>query len=171
MTASQDQTATDPTENLAARVIAENIATGRTIALAESCTGGMVAAALTDIAGSSAVFSAGFVTYSNEAKHNLLGVSREIIDTFGAVSIACAWAMAAGALERSGADIAVAVSGIAGPSGGSPQKPVGTVVFSRVLRGQSFEQAFGEQHHFDPSLSRAEIRAQATLFALELLLP
>lgn len=165
-----DKPATD-SHALAARVIAENFAIGRTIVLAESCTGGMVAAALTDIAGSSAAFSAGFVTYSNEAKQGILGVSREIIDTFGAVSIACAWAMAAGALERSGADVAVAVSGIAGPGGGTPQKPVGTVVFARVLRGQSFEQAYGEQHYFDFTLSRAEIRAQATLYALELLLP
>ncbi|MEK6540973.1 MAG: CinA family protein [Pseudomonadota bacterium] len=158
-------------EQLAARVIAENIAAGRTIVVAESCTGGMVAAALTDIAGSSAVFSAGIVTYSNEAKQSFLGVSSEILDTFGAVSIACVWAMAAGALERSGADIAIAVSGIAGPGGGTPQKPVGTVVFSRVLRGQNPDQAYGIQRNFDAGLSRREIRRQATLFALELLLP
>ncbi|MEQ1687625.1 MAG: CinA family protein [Sphingopyxis sp.] len=171
MALAQSKKTADAIERLAARVIAENIAAGRTIVLAESCTGGMVAAALTDIAGSSAAFSAGFVTYSNEAKQSILGVSSDIIDTFGAVSIACAWAMAAGALERSGADVAVAVSGIAGPSGGTPQKPVGTVVFARVLRGQSFEQAYGEQLQFDPTLSRAEIRRQATAFALELLLP
>ena len=83
---------------LAARVIAGNIAAGRTVALAESCTGGLVAAALTEIAGSSAVLDRGFVTYSNEAKQELLGVNPDIIDTFGAVSIACAWAMAQGAL-------------------------------------------------------------------------
>ena len=158
-------------EQLAARVISENIRAGRTIVVAESCTGGMVAAALTGIAGSSAAFSAGLVTYSNEAKQSLLGVSSEILDTFGAVSIACVWAMAAGALERSGADIAVAVSGIAGPDGGTPQKPVGTVVFSRVLRGQSLDQAYGVQRNFDPALSRSEIRHQAAVFALELLLP
>lgn len=156
---------------LAARVIAENHIAGRTIALAESCTGGMVATALTDVAGSSKAFYAGFVTYSNEAKQDLLGVSSEIIDTFGAVSIACVWAMAAGALERSGADIAVAVSGIAGPDGGSVGKPVGTVVFSRVLRGQSPDQAYGVQRNFDPQASRSAIRRQACLFALELLLP
>lgn len=156
---------------LAARVIAENAQLGRVIALAESCTGGMVAAALTDIAGSSAAFSAGFVTYSNEAKQSLLGVSSEILDTFGAVSIACVWAMAAGALERSGADIAVAVSGIAGPDGGTISKPVGTVVFARVLRGQKPDQAYGIQRSFAYDLNRHEIRRQATLFALELLLP
>ena len=79
---------------LAARVVAENRAAGRSIALAESCTGGLVAAAITEIAGSSAVLDRGFVTYSNESKHELLGVSSDIIDTFGSVSIACAWAMA-----------------------------------------------------------------------------
>ena len=110
---------------LAAQVISENRAAGRTVALAESCTGGLVAAALTEIAGSSAVLDRGFVTYSNEAKHELLGVSNDILETFGAVSIACAWAMAQGALKRSGADVAVAISGIAGPDGGSAMKPVG----------------------------------------------
>ncbi len=155
---------------LADRVIAENKAAGRTIALAESCTGGLVAAALTEIAGSSAVVDRGFVTYSNEAKQELLGVSRDIIETFGAVSIACAWAMAQGALRRSNADVAVAISGIAGPDGGTEQKPVGTVVFARAIRGQSEEEALAEERLLDGS-SREAVRHQAALVALELLLP
>ncbi|MFM6854860.1 MAG: CinA family protein [Sphingopyxis sp.] len=156
---------------LAERVLAENRALGRTIALAESCTGGMVATALTDVPGSSDVLLAGFVTYADAAKQNLLGVSREIIETFGSVSVACAWAMATGAVERAEADIGVAVSGVAGPDGGSDAKPVGTVVFSRVLRGQSADQAFAERKLFDTSGGRAGIRRQAAMFALELLLP
>ena len=106
---------------LAADVVAANKAAGRTIVTAESCTGGLVAGAITEIAGSSAVFESGFVTYSNEAKIKTLKVSEELIDTFGAVSIAVAWAMAQGALRRSSADIAVAISGVAGPDGGTPQ--------------------------------------------------
>jgi len=153
---------------LARRVIEENAACGRRVALAESCTGGLVAAALTEIAGSSAVVERGFVTYSNESKQDLLGVSPDIIDTFGAVSIACAWAMAQGALKHSRADVAVAVSGIAGPDGGSAEKPVGTVVFARAIRGE--EESAAEEKRFEPA-PRAEIRLQAALVALELLLP
>jgi nicotinamide-nucleotide amidase len=153
---------------LAARVVAENRAAGRTIALAESCTGGLVAAALTEIAGSSSVFDRGFVTYSNAAKHELLGVANDILDTFGAVSVASAWAMAQGALARSQADVAVAISGVAGPDGGTAQKPVGTVVFARAVRGH--EDIEAEEQHFDAQ-SRAEVRRQAALVALGLLLP
>lgn len=158
---------------LAARVIAENVALGRKVVLAESCTGGLVAGALTEIAGSSAVLDRGFVTYSNEAKMEMLGVPRDIIETFGAVSIACAWAMAKGALDRAKADVAVAISGVAGPGGGTLHKPVGTVVFARVLRNESGEPE-GELKFFDGGDGpdgRAEIRRQATLCALELLLP
>ncbi len=154
---------------LAKRVVEENIAAGRKVVLAESCTGGLVAAALTEVPGSSAVLDRGFVTYSNEAKLESLGVPLEIIETFGAVSIACAWAMAKGALERSQADIAVAVSGIAGPGGGTDLKPVGTVVFARVARGVEGEPE-GELKRFEPT-SRADIRREATICALELLLP
>ena len=121
---------------LARRVIEENRAAGRTVALAESCTGGLVAAALTEIAGSSAVLDRGWVTYSNAAKQAELGVPGDIIDAFGAVSVACVFEMARGALERSGADVAVAISGIAGPDGGSALKPVGTVVFGKAVRGE-----------------------------------
>lgn len=158
---------------LAARVVAENTAVGRKIATAESCTGGLVAGAITEIAGSSAVLDRGFVTYSNEAKMEMLGVSRDIIETFGAVSIACAWAMAKGALERSKADVAVAISGVAGPGGGTVHKPVGTVVFARVVRNATGEPE-GELKFFAGGKGpdgRAEIRRQATLCALELLLP
>ena len=156
-------------ESLARRVVEENRAANRKVVLAESCTGGLVAAALTEIPGSSAVLDRGFVTYSNEAKQESLGVPLEIIETFGAVSIACAWAMAKGALERSHADIAVAISGVAGPDGGTDLKPVGTVVFARVVRGTESEPE-GELKLFEPS-SRASIRREATLCALDLLLP
>jgi nicotinamide-nucleotide amidase len=158
---------------LARRVVDENAGLGRKVATAESCTGGLVAGAITEIAGSSAVLERGFVTYSNEAKMEMLGVSRDIIETFGAVSIACAWAMAKGALDRSKADIAVAISGIAGPGGATPGKPVGTVVFARVTRGETGEPE-GELKFFaggEGPEGRAEIRRQATLCALELLLP
>ena len=153
---------------LARRVVEENKAAGRTIAVAESCTGGLVAAAITEIPGSSAVLDRGFVTYSNEAKHDSLGVADDILDAFGAVSVACVYAMAQGALERSKADVAVAISGIAGPEGGSPGKPVGTVVFARAVRGSTTPDA--ESKLFEEQ-DRAGVRLQATLCALELLLP
>jgi nicotinamide-nucleotide amidase len=127
-----------------------------------------VAAALTEIPGSSAVFDRGFVTYSNEAKTDSLGVSADIIDAFGAVSVACVYAMAQGALERSEADVAVAISGVAGPDGGTEAKPVGTVVFARAIRGQDKPEA--ELKVFDAP-DRSGVRLQATLCALELLLP
>ena len=153
---------------LARKVVEQNAAAGRRIALAESCTGGLVAAAITEIAGSSAVLDRGFVTYSNEAKEETLGVSGDIIDAFGAVSVACVFAMARGALERSHADVAVAISGVAGPGGGSEGKPVGTVVFARAIRGSDKPEA--ESRLFDEK-DRAGVRLQATLCALELLLP
>ena len=154
--------------DLARRVVEENKAAGRRIALAESCTGGLVAAAITEIAGSSAVLDRGFVTYSNEAKRDALGVSEDILDAFGAVSVACVYAMAQGALERSRADVAVAIRGIAGPDGGTDNKPVGTVVFARAVRNSSKPDA--ESRLFD-ARDRAGVRLQATLCALELLLP
>lgn len=154
---------------MARRVVAENTVAGRRIALAESCTGGLVAAALTEIPGSSAVLDRGFVTYSNESKMEMLGVSSDIIETFGAVSIACVWAMANGALVNSHADVSVAISGVAGPDGGTDKKPVGTVVFARAFRNGTGEPE-GELKFFGGG-SRAEVRLQATLCALELLLP
>ncbi|MGB3167085.1 MAG: CinA family protein [Alteraurantiacibacter sp.] len=153
---------------LARRVVEANVKVGRSIVLAESCTGGLVAGAITDIPGSSAVFDRGFVTYSNESKVEALGVPLDIIEAFGAVSIATAFAMAKGALERSGADVAVAISGIAGPSGGTLLKPVGTVVFARAIRGETEQTA--DERLFKGE-DRAGVRRQATLCALELLLP
>ena len=156
---------------LAARVVAENKAAGRTVAVAESCTGGLVTAAITEVPGSSAVLGYGFVSYSNDAKIKLLGVNEDIIDAFGAVSVGVAWAMAQGALEKSRADIAVAISGVAGPDGGSAMKPVGTVVFAVAVKGQNPNEVVGDQKFFGPDKSRADIRAFATLHALRLLLP
>ncbi|RKF23411.1 CinA family protein [Altericroceibacterium spongiae] len=158
----------DEIVKLARRVIEENAVAGRKISLAESCTGGLVAAALTEIPGSSAVFDRGFVTYSNEAKEQELDVKSDIIETFGAVSIACVYAMAQGALEHSEADVSVAISGVAGPDGGTDQKPVGTVVFARAVRGVDEPEA--ELRNFEAS-SRSDVRRQAALCALELLLP
>ena len=158
----------DQVVELARRVVEENAALGRTVAVAESCTGGLVAAAITEIPGSSKVLDRGFVTYSNEAKNGSLGVANDILDAFGAVSVACVYAMAQGALERSKADVAVAISGIAGPDGGSAQKPVGTVVFARAVRGSDRPEA--ESKLFDEQ-DRSGVRLQATLCALELLLP
>lgn len=157
-------------DDLARRVIEENRAVGRRVAVAESCTGGLVAAALTEIAGSSDVFETGFVTYSNDAKTAQLGVSREVIETFGSVSVATAWAMAQGAIARSGADVAVAITGIAGPDGGSEMKPVGTVVFARAERAADPDQIVADLKEFG-DLGRGGVRLQAALCALELLLP
>lgn len=155
---------------LAERVIIANRRAGRTIAVAESCTGGLVSAALTEIAGSSEVFEAGFITYSNDMKNELLKVSQDVLETFGAVSIATAWAMAQGALIKSHANVAVAITGIAGPAGGSEQKPVGTVVFARAERGGNPDKVVADMQHFENN-GRGGVRLQAALCALELLLP
>lgn len=139
-------------------------AKGVTLATAESCTGGMVSAAITDIAGSSAVFDRGFVTYTNAAKVDMLGVLPATLDAFGAVSPAVASEMAAGALAQSDADIAVAITGIAGP-GGSDHKPEGRVCFGVAsATGVTTETVeFG-------ALGRAQVRAAARDHALQLLL-
>lgn len=155
---------------IAADVLAANRAAGRRIATAESCTGGMVAAALTGIAGSSDVVEAGFVTYSNAAKSRMLGVDPAIFEADGAVSPACALAMATGALTHSDADVAVAITGVAGPGGGSPEKPVGLVVFARALRGANPPAHFVQRVQFG-SLDRAAIRLAAARYALALLMP
>lgn len=157
-------------DELATTVLTANRAAGRRVAVAESCTGGMVCAALTDIAGSSDVFSAGFITYSGEAKQSQLDVSSEILETFGEVSLATAWAMVTGALANSDADVAVAITGIAGPGGGSEKKPVGLVIFARGLRGQDTNAYFTQRVQFEGG-DRAAIRHAATLFALDLLQP
>jgi nicotinamide-nucleotide amidase len=161
-----------PTElvTLARQVIEANRAAGKRIAVAESCTGGLVSAALTEIPGSSDVFEAGFVTYGNDAKVSMLGVALDLIDTFGAVSIAVAWAMARGALEKSGADVAVAITGVAGPDGGTDKKPVGTVVFGRAHKNSDPDDVIADKRQFG-DLGRGGVRLQAALCALELLMP
>ena len=131
-------------------------------ATAESCTGGLVAAAITDVAGSSAWFDRGFVTYSNEAKRDQLGVPMRLIDEHGAVSEPTARAMAEGALARSDAHVAVAITGIAGPGGGTPGKPVGLVWFAFAQRGHATHTA----RHVLPG-DRADIRAAAVRLALD----
>jgi nicotinamide-nucleotide amidase len=154
----------------AREVVEANCKAGRRIAVAESCTGGLVSAALTEIAGSSDVFEAGYVTYSNASKLSQLKVSEDVVDTFGAVSIATAWAMARGALAASEADVAVAITGIAGPGGGSPSKPVGTVVFARAERDADPAKIVADQKIFSDE-NRAGVRLQAALCALDLLMP
>jgi nicotinamide-nucleotide amidase len=155
----------------AREVVEANRAAGRRVAVAESCTGGLVSAALTEIAGSSEMFEAGYVTYSNSAKQAALRVGDEVVETFGAVSIATAWAMAQGALAASEADVAVAITGIAGPSGGTEQKPVGTVIFARAERDASDAKIVADQKLFDASGGRSGVRLQAALCALDLLMP
>lgn len=134
---------------------------GWKLATAESCTGGWIAEVVTATAGSSSWFDCGFVTYSNEAKQDLLGVSPATLAVWGAVSEETAREMAAGCLERSRADVALAVSGIAGPSGGSATKPVGLVCFGWARRGFP---PIAETRRFDGD--REEIRHQAVVFAL-----
>lgn len=161
-----------PEELVAAarRVVAENLSLGRRVCVAESCTGGLVAAAITEIPGSSEMFECGFVTYSNDAKLDMLKVSSDVLETFGAVSIATAWSMAQSALAQSDADVAVAITGVAGPGGGTEKKPVGTVVFARAEKGADPNQVVADRKDFG-DLGRGGIRLQAALCALELLLP
>jgi nicotinamide-nucleotide amidase len=154
----------------ARRVIEANRAAGLRIALAESCTGGLVSAALTEIPGSSDVVEAALITYSNESKVELLGISLDVLETFGAVSIAVAWAMARGALAKTRADVAVAITGIAGPAGGGDRKPVGTVVFARARRDANPDEVVADKREFG-DIGRGGVRLQAALCALELLMP
>ena len=156
--------------NKAREVVEANRTAGRRLAIAESCTGGLVSAALTEIPGSPDVFEAGYVTYSNAAKIMDLKVSEEVVETFGAVSVATAWAMARGALAASEADVAVAITGIAGPGGGTASKPVGTVVFARAERDADPAKIVADQKFFDEK-TRSGVRLQAALCALELLMP
>jgi nicotinamide-nucleotide amidase len=151
-------------------VVEANRKARRRLAVAESCTGGLVCAALTEIPGSSDVLDSGFVTYSNEAKISELNVSAEVVETFGSVSVATAWAMAQGALHSSNADVAVAITGIAGPDGGTPSKPVGTVVFARAERQPGPDDIIADQKLFE-NQNRAGVRLQAALCALDLLMP
>ena len=135
---------------------------GLTLATAESCTGGWAAQVITHTAGSSAWFDRGFVTYSNEAKVEMLGVSPETLVSHGAVSLQTAAEMAVGALKRSNALIALSISGIAGPTGGSPGKPVGTVCFGWCRRGNAPDT---ERQQFEGD--REAIRRQAVIHALK----
>lgn len=123
-------------EPLAAQVLDALRDRGQMLATAESCTGGLIAGCLTEVAGSSAVVDRGFITYANEAKTEMLGVSADLIEAVGAVSREVAIAMAEGALARSRADVAVSVTGVAGPGGGSEAKPVGTVHIAVACRGR-----------------------------------
>jgi nicotinamide-nucleotide amidase len=153
-------------EGLARQVLAACEERGIMLATAESCTGGMIAAALTDIAGSSTVVDRGFVTYSNEAKTEMLGVRPETLEAHGAVSRETALEMAAGALANSRAGIAVSVTGVAGPGGGSAEKPVGLVWFGLAVEGR---QPVAERRLFEDK-GRAFIREESVKTALSLVL-
>ena len=151
---------------LSTGIIEEFAARGLTVATAESCTGGLIAGALTDIAGSSAVVDRGFVTYSNIAKHEMIGVGEETLVQFGAVSKETALEMVAGALKAAGTSLAVAVTGIAGPGGGSPEKPVGLVHLAAASKTGKLihrEMRYGD-------LGRTAIRLATVRTALEMLL-
>jgi nicotinamide-nucleotide amidase len=151
-------------KRLAARVGRQLLASRRRLVTAESCTGGWVAKAITDIAGSSQWFEGGYVTYSNETKKRTLGVSAETLARHGAVSEQVAREMARGAIAASGADVAVAITGIAGPDGGSPDKPVGTVWFCWAMRhGKSLRLTTRKSRYRG---DRAAVRSQSVATAL-----
>jgi nicotinamide-nucleotide amidase len=152
------------THDLCAQLAQALLARGWMLATAESCTGGLIAAACTDLSGSSNWFERGFVTYSNEAKVQMLGVDDQLIARHGAVSEVVARAMAIGAVRQSRAQVSVAVTGVAGPTGGSPEKPVGTVWFGFQVDGQ----LSSETCRFDGD--RAEVRAATVRHALQRLL-
>lgn len=148
----------------ATRLLDACSARGLRVATAESCTGGLVAGCLTAISGCSSVVERGFVTYSNEAKTDMLGVPADLIERLGAVSGPVAEAMAAGAVERSRADVAVSITGVAGPTGGSPEKPVGTVWIGVCRRGRPPRAA---RYSFNGS--RAAVRLQSVAAAIAVL--
>jgi nicotinamide-nucleotide amidase len=153
-------------EDLAKKLIAHGTARGEMVATAESCTGGLIAGSLTDIAGSSAVVDRGFVTYTNEAKTDMLGVQIKTLEKFGAVSKETALQMAQGALFRSRANHSVAVTGIAGPGGGSDTKPVGLVHLAAMNRNGTIlhrEMRYGD-------IGRDKVRLATVRTALEMLL-
>lgn len=158
----------DDTTTLAGEVLATARTRGLKIATAESCTGGLVAAALTAVAGSSDVLDRGFVTYSNGAKMDMLGVPAGLLAEYGAVSRPCARAMAEGAIARSDADLAVAITGIAGPGGGSSEKPVGLVHFATALKTPDGIATVHIEHRFG-DLGRDGVRRAALITALKML--
>ena len=142
---------------------------GKTVTAAESCTGGWIAKVLTDISGSSAYFYRGFVTYSNEAKHQMIGVTNLSLEQFGAVSQQVVQEMAVGALHEAQADFAMSVSGIAGPGGGSQEKPVGTVWFGFALKQANGTVDVATRHQIFQG-DRNQVRLQSTGYALKMLL-
>ena len=150
---------------LSEALVGELTASGKTVSTAESCTGGWISKSITDIDGSSAVFAYGFVSYSNGAKESLLGVHPRTLDENGAVSEAVVREMAEGALHLSGADIAVAVSGIAGPTGGSDDKPVGTVWFAWAVRSGPDTNTDAKCEHFTGD--RVLVRESTVAYALQ----
>ncbi|QRI64976.1 CinA family protein [Shinella sp. PSBB067] len=152
-------------EDTARRIVTDFSARGLTIATAESCTAGLIAGAITEIAGSSNAFDRGFVTYSNAAKQQMIGVSGETLDAHGAVSRPTALEMAEGALLHSNADISVAVTGIAGPGGGSDEKPVGLVHLAAARKGR--ETLHREMRYGD--IGRSAVRLATVRTALEML--
>ncbi len=152
--------------DLATEVIKRCESRGLTVSTTESCTGGLIGGALTEIAGSSAVFLSGFVTYANEAKRDLVGVAQTMLDEHGAVSEPVARAMAEGGLKKSDADICVACSGVAGPTGGTEDKPVGMVHMACAREGVDtihLEKRYGD-------IGRSNVREQTVIDALELIL-
>jgi len=154
----------DKTKTLASDLVQKATQAGLTIATAESCTGGMVSAAITGISGSSKVFSYGFVTYANEAKIKMLAVPSDLLQQYGAVSETVAVAMAVGALKEGEADLAVSITGIAGPTGGTEAKPVGLVYIGVATKNKSIVRKF----LFNGD--RDEIRLNAVFEALKMLL-
>lgn len=155
----------DSIASLSEALVSELIEAGKFVATAESCTGGWIAKSLTDNAGSSACFSYGVVSYSNGAKRSILGVTRQTLKQHGAVSEAAVSEMAEGALRLSGADYAVAVSGIAGPDGGTEEKPVGTVWFAWAQRGENGSDIEARRHRIDGG--RESVRGQSVIIALQ----
>jgi nicotinamide-nucleotide amidase len=154
-------------DTLAGVIVREMKSRGRTLTTVESCTGGLLAGAITDVPGSSAAFVGGFLTYSNELKEKLAGVSRDDLRAHGAVSEQVARAMAVGGLERTGATNCLAVTGIAGPDGGTPEKPVGTVYIAHAWRGDRDAVEFDVRKFFTPG-TREEVRRRSVFAALQM---
>ena len=153
-------------EEVVHKLLEENL----TITTAESCTGGLIAATIVNVSGASGCFNEGYITYANEAKVRLLGVSEESIRSFGVVSDVVVAEMAEGALNKADADIAIAVSGIAGPLGGSPEKPVGTVYIGICLRDKIDKSLTKASYKFHFEGDRSEIRDKTVQEALKIIL-